>query len=221
MKTSVILSHAAISLENAARLLAESVGNQNAVMLEINAALGLIQTAAEQDAPAPASLATAARAYMEAVREVDARGVPQDSEERAELAEARAEKRDAETDLCAALNAPAPAAAPVSADGVRDQLVAALQRARNHLIMDIDREGRGIRSTDTPEALAEVRAALAAAESAPAAPAPSSAVVDLLKEAAAPGGIGPHEFSRPGGWRDALAGIPVPAAPRPTRDRRH
>lgn len=34
------------------------------------------------------------------------------------------------------------------------------------------------------------------------------ALLALVREAAAPGGIGPHEFSRPGGWRErALAAI--------------
>lgn len=45
-----------------------------------------------------------------------------------------------------------------------DQLLAALKGARDHLIMDIDRDGRGVHSHDTPEALAQARAAIAKAE---------------------------------------------------------
>ncbi len=43
------------------------------------------------------------------------------------------------------------------------ELVEALRRAVNHLLMDIDRNGRGIHSTDTPNALSQARAALAKA----------------------------------------------------------
>ncbi len=62
----------------------------------------------------------------------------------------------AETDGEAKARATLTAAAP--------DLLAALERARNHLIMDIDRDGKGIQSHDTPEALAQVRAAIAKAK---------------------------------------------------------
>ena len=39
------LADAETSLTNAAKLLAEGLANQNAVMIEINAALGLVQSA--------------------------------------------------------------------------------------------------------------------------------------------------------------------------------
>lgn len=32
-------------------------------------------------------------------------------------------------------------------------------------------------------------------------------LADLVREAAVPGGIGPHEFSRPGGWRDRAVAL--------------
>lgn len=44
------------------------------------------------------------------------------------------------------------------------ELLAALERARDHLIMDIDRDRKGLHSHDTPEALAQARAAIAKAE---------------------------------------------------------
>jgi hypothetical protein len=40
-------------------------------------------------------------------------------------------------------------------------LIQAAKRSMNHLIMDIDRDGKGIHSSDTPEALAKLRTALA------------------------------------------------------------
>lgn len=43
-------------------------------------------------------------------------------------------------------------------------LLAALIRARDHLIMDVDRNGCGVVNRDAPEALAQARAAIAAAE---------------------------------------------------------
>ncbi len=47
----------------------------------------------------------------------------------------------------------------------RDALLAACRRARNHLIMDIDRDGNGIHSTDSPDALLQVKQAIASVES--------------------------------------------------------
>ena len=44
-----------------------------------------------------------------------------------------------------------------------EELVKALERAVDHLIMDLDRNGKGIQSHDTPEALIQARAALAKA----------------------------------------------------------
>jgi len=49
------------------------------------------------------------------------------------------------------------------AEADRAGLLAALRRAVNHLIMDIDINGRGKQSHDTPEALAQARAAIAQA----------------------------------------------------------
>lgn len=45
----------------------------------------------------------------------------------------------------------------------------------------------------------------------------NAAMLALLREAAAPGGVGPHEFSRPGGWRErALAAIAAAEAAAPS-----
>ena len=43
------------------------------------------------------------------------------------------------------------------------ELLEALVRAVDHLIMDIDASGKGIHSIDTPEALQQARAAIARA----------------------------------------------------------
>jgi hypothetical protein len=32
-------------------------------------------------------------------------------------------------------------------------------------------------------------------------------LADLVREAAVPGGVGPHEFSRPGGWRERAVAL--------------
>lgn len=45
-----------------------------------------------------------------------------------------------------------------------DRMLEALKRAKNHLLMDITRDGKGIHSSDTPEALIEVNAAIEAGE---------------------------------------------------------
>jgi hypothetical protein len=44
------------------------------------------------------------------------------------------------------------------------ELLEALKRACNHLIMDIDRNGKGIHSTDSPDALVDFHIVIAKAE---------------------------------------------------------